>query len=81
MSNQNIKHYLLSDEDAKKIAKKFGQFIMTKSGSIYMDLDETTRIQLTGDEDLIYEEFYLKTEVDEIVEELKQELTISLSGL
>ena len=81
MSNRNIKHYLLSDEDAKKIAKKFGQFIMTKSGSIYVDLDETTRIQLTGDEDLIYEEFYLKTEVDEIVKELKQELTVSFSGL
>ena len=58
MSNRNIKHYLLSDEDVKKIARKFGQFIMTKSGSIYVDLDETTRIQLTGDEDLIYEEFY-----------------------
>lgn len=48
MATNFIKHYLLSDEEAAKLSARFGQFIMTESGLIYIDLDENTRIQLGG---------------------------------
>ena len=49
MANNNfIKHYLLSDEEVANLNRKFGQFIMTKSGSMYIDTDDSTRIQFGG---------------------------------
>ena len=82
MSNNYIKHYLLSDEEAAKLKASFGQFIMTKSGLIYVDLDENTRIQLGGGGGgSSTDESYTKAEVDALIEELENELTAITSGL
>ena len=49
MANNNfIKHYLLPDEAVDSLTRKFGQFIMTESGSMYIDKDDNTRIKLGG---------------------------------
>ena len=48
MANNFIKHYLLSDEEVANLTTRFGQFIMTKSGSMYIDTDDNTRVQLGG---------------------------------
>lgn len=49
MANNNfIKHYLLPDEEVDSLTRKFGQFIMTESGSMYIDKDDNTRIKLGG---------------------------------
>ena len=47
-NNSFITHYLLSDEEVANLTTRFGQFIMTKSGSMYIDTDDSTRIQLGG---------------------------------
>lgn len=81
MSNQNIKHYLLSDEAVAKLSPKFGQYIMTKSGLLYIDLDENTRIQLGGSGGSSTGESYTKEEIDALIAELENELTAVTSGL
>ena len=80
-SNQNIKHYLLSDEEVAKLKARFGQFIMTESGSLYIDLDENTRIKLGGSGGSSTGESYTKEEVDALIAELENELTAITSGL
>lgn len=68
MANNNfIKHYLLSDEEVANLNYKFGQFIMTKSGSMYIDTDDE-RIQLGGggSEEIITEE-----QINQAIEEDK----------
>ena len=59
MANNNfIKHYLLPDEEVDSLTCKFGQFIMTESGSMYIDKDDNTRIKLGGGEETITEDEY-----------------------
>lgn len=67
MANNNfIKHYLLPDEEVDSLTRKFGQFIMTESGFMYIDKDDNTRIKLGGSEEIITEE-----QINQAIEEDK----------
>ena len=81
MANNFIKHYLLSDEAVNNLTTRFGQFIMTESGSLYIDLDENTRIQLGGGGGSSPGNSYTKTEVNALISELENEISAIVSGL
>ena len=67
MANNNfIKYYLLPDEVVDSLTRKFGQFIMTESGSMYIDKDDNIRIKLGGSEETITEE-----QINQAIEEDK----------
>ena len=81
MANNNfIKHYLLSDEEVANLNRKFGQFIMTKSGSMYIDTDDE-RIQLGGGGGSSPGNSYTKAEVNALIAELENEISAAISGL
>lgn len=81
MANNFIKHYLLSDEAVNNLTTRFGQFIMTESGSLYIDLDENTRIQLGGGGGSSPGNSYTKAEVNALISELENEISAIVSGL
>lgn len=82
MANNNfIKHYLLSDEEVANLTTRFGQFIMTKSGSMYIDTDDSTRIQLGGGGGSSPGNSYTKAEVNALIAELENEISAVISGL
>lgn len=82
MANNNfIKHYLLSDEEVANLNCKFGQFIMTKSGSMYIDTDDNTRVQLGGGGGSSPGNSYTKAEVNALITELENEISAIISGL